>query len=181
MHDVFQRAMMRRTTRVAGVDIPPFTLARAYCLCAWRNPLMVGGDVGLADFAVALWTCRHECWPWPSFVDAVCKAEPDKWLKRIGKRYDLAKFAEDETALREHILWHCNTPERFIKRDPGNGPSAPWPLLIAVQVRAVLDEKTAWTAPLPYVMAHKIALDNGAGDTSWKSEQEAERGYSNGS
>jgi hypothetical protein len=54
-------------------------------------------------------------------------------------------------------------------------------MVVAVQVMPLLGERRTWTAPLPCVMAYKIARDNAEGDTSWKSEEEQAQGYANGS
>jgi len=180
MFPTFQRAMQRRTSTVAGVELGPLTLAQAYCLCAWESPFLKGGDITLPDFAVAIWTCTDSCYPFEQFTKAVCAGAPDRMLKRLGKGYDLRQFNPDVEALKEHITWHCQAPPRFIKGQKTNrGPCAPWPMTIAVQVIPLLGTETTWTSPVPLAMAYKIALDNASGDTSWKSEEEQARGYAN--
>ncbi|MFH1603757.1 MAG: hypothetical protein ABIH03_07605 [Pseudomonadota bacterium] len=180
MFPTFERAMQRRPCRIAGLTIPPLTLARAYCLHAWRSPLVCGGRVELADFGLALWTCRQPCYPFARFVRDVNRGAPDRALKRLGKRYDLRRFDDDVAALSEHIEWHCKTPPRFFpKQSASSGACAPWPMVVAVQVIPVFGERATWMAPVPLAMAYKIALDNSKGDTSWKSEAEEARGYAN--
>lgn len=181
MQATFERAMQGRQTRIAGVRLGPLTLAQAYCLYAWDSPVVRGGQIGVNDFAVALWTCAERCWPFDRFVAAVNAGRPERMLARIGKRYDLRRFNADCAALREWVDWHCKTPPRFLKagKAPG-GPAAPWPMVIAVQLIPMLGEDRVWSMPVPLAMAYKIAVDNAQGDTSWKSEAEAEQGYANG-
>ena len=176
----FQHAMQARTSTVAGIKLGPLTLAQLYCLHAWESPLVVGGPVTLADFATALWTCKQPCFPFEKFTDDVCRGKPDKAMAKLGKRYDVQRFEKDVAALREHIGWHCDIPPRFSKTESNKGCSAPWPMVIAVQVMPLLGESETWTAPFPRVMAYKIALDNAGGDSTWKTEQEQEQGYANG-
>ncbi len=181
MLPTFQRALQSRTAKIAGRKLGPLTLAHAYCLHAWGSPFVTGERISVPDFAVALWTCAHDCWPFPQFERAVVRGAPDRWLARLGRRYDMRKFDTDVKSLGDWIAWHSAVPERFLKDGARKGGgSAPWPLIIAVQVLPLLGERATWTSPLPYIMAHKIALDNAAGDTSWKSEAEAEQGYCNG-
>jgi hypothetical protein len=180
MLPTFQRAMMKRTVRIGGARLDSLTLAQAYCLHAWESPFVKGGPVNVADFAMALWTCATDCYPFERFADAVCRGVPDRWLGRMGRRYDMRHFDRDVAGLREWIGWHCETPPRFLKdASKGRGSSAPWPLVVAVQVIPLLGERAAWSAMVPRIMAYKIALDNAAGDTSWKSEAEHEKGYAN--
>lgn len=175
MLTVFERAMQRRETRIAGLRLGPLTLAHVYALEAWGSPIARGGTIGIDDFALALWTCSVPCYPWHAYVDQVCRGAPDRKMEALGRRYDLAGFAGDVDALREWITWHCAVPERFMPRGaPTRGSSAPWPLVVAVQMIPVLGELRTWTSPVPYVMAHKIARDNANGDSSWKTEGEEE-------
>jgi hypothetical protein len=178
----FQRAMQRRSIRIAGATLGPLTLAQAYCLHAWESPFVCGGQINVPDFAVALWTCANDCYPFERFTDAVVRGKPDRWMTRLGRRYDMRMFSRDVKALQDWVAWHCQTPPRFAKADANKrGGSAPWPLIVAVQVIPLLGVATTWTAPVPVVMAYKIALDNASGDTSWKSEAEEAQGYANGS
>jgi hypothetical protein len=177
----FERAMQSRQARIAGVRLGPLTLAQAYCLYAWESPVVRGGQIGMADFALALWTCSQPCWPFSRFVVAVNAEKPQRILARIGRRYDLRRFAVDSAALREWIDWHCKTPPRFLKPTPDSkGAAAPWPMVVAVQLIPMLGEDRVWQMPVPLAMAYKIAVDNAQGDTSWKSESESEQGYANG-
>jgi len=179
---IFQRAMQRRTVRIAGVRLQPVTLAQAYCLTAWESPLMLGGAVGLSDFAVALWTCSTDCWPFPVFVDAVNAGRPERLLAKVGRKYDLNNFDADAAALSEWVSWHCTVPPRFLKPAKDAKPAcAPWPMIVAVQLIPSFGEQRTWTMPVPEAMAYKIAVDNAQGDTSWKSEEETNQGYANGS
>jgi hypothetical protein len=181
MLPLFEHAMHGRGARIAGWRIGPLTLAQAYCLHAWESPLVCGGDVDLTAFAVALWTCRQRCWPFDRFTADVNRGRPDRQLARLGRRYDMRRFGDDVAALRAHIAWHCQIPPRFVKGDSkAGGLCAPWPMVVAVQVMPLLGERRTWRAPVPYVMAHKIAMDNAQGDTSWKSEAEHAMGYANG-
>lgn len=174
----FQNAMQKRSVQIAGVKLGPVTLAQAYCLHAWDSPIIRGGEVGLADFAVALWTCANPCWPFERFVDAVNAGKPERALIKLGRRYDLAQFDQDSAALVEWVAWHCAVPPRFVKDSPGKrGACAPWPMIVAVQIMPLFGEVTTWTMPAPRAMAYKIAMDNAQGDTSWKSEAEQEQGY----
>jgi len=178
MLPTFQRAMQRRSIRIAGVRLGPLTLAQAYCLHAWESPLVQGGDVTPADFALALWTCSRPCWPFHRFCDAVVRGRPERTLARWGRRYDLRRLTEDVATLRLWVSWHCKLPPRFLKESGASrGAAAPWPLVVAVQVMPILGERRTWTAPVPEVLAYKIALDNAQGDTSWKSEEEEAQGY----
>lgn len=182
MQATFERAMQARRTTIAGVRLGPLTLAQAYCLYAWGSPVVRGGQIGISDFALALWTCSQACWPFARFVDAVNGGKPERMLARWGRRYDMRRLPADAESLREWVDWHCKTPPRFLKADktPG-GPAAPWPLVVAVQLIPMLGEDRAWSVPVPLAMSYKIALDNAQGDKSWKSEAEAEQGYANGS
>lgn len=182
MLQTFQRAMQSRATRIAGIRLGPITLAQAYCLYAWESPFVCGGNIELADFGVALWTCSQKCWPFPRFVDAVDAGKPEKLLTKVGRRYDLQQFPKDRDALHEWIDWHCKVPPRFLKPDPNRkGASAPWPMIVAVQIMPMLGEQRTWQMPVPLAMSYKIAKDNAEGDTSWKSEEEEAQGRANGS
>lgn len=178
----FQRAMQSRSGCVAGVRLSPVTLAQLYCLYAWESPFVCGGNIELADFGVALWTCSQDCWPFSRFVEAINKGKPEKMLSRLGRRYDLRKFPADRDLLHQWIDWHCKVPSRFLKEDPNHkGASAPWPMIVAVQLMPMLGEERTWRLPVPLAMSYKIANDNAKGDTSWKSEEEEAQGYANGS
>jgi hypothetical protein len=174
--------MQSRGVTVAGVRLAPFALAHAYVLAGWESPVMLGGKVTLADFGCALWTCSRSCWPFPSVVRAVNAGRPDRMLARLGRRYDLRNLDRDAAALSDYVRWHCQLPARFLKERSGDhGSSAPWPMVVAVQLIPMLGEARTWTMPLPLAMAYKIGLDNAQGDTSWKSEAEEAQGYADGS
>jgi len=182
MLPTFQRAMLVRRVRIGGVELLPVTLAQAYCLYAWESPLVRGGTITPADFAVALWTCSQKCYPFESFSDAVTRGVPERKLKRLGRRYRMRRYGKDLATLREWLGWHLSVPPRFMKQSASSGQSAaPWPMIVAVQLMPMVGEDRAWTMPVPQAMAYKIALDNAQGDTSWKSEAEHEQGYANGS
>lgn len=176
----FQRAMQRRECTIAGVRLGPVTLAQAYCLAAWESPFLAGGRIELADFGIALWTCSRPCWPFDAFVDEVNAGKPDKLLNRVGRRYDLQQFPKDRDALADWIEWHCHIPPRFSKgAKEERGSSAPWPMIVAIQLIPLLGEERVWTLPLQLALAYKIAKDNAGGDMSWKSEAEEAMGYAN--
>ncbi|MBM3889377.1 MAG: hypothetical protein FJ388_09650 [Verrucomicrobia bacterium] len=178
MLPTFANAMQRRGARIAGVKVGPVTLAHLYCLHAWESPFAVGGEIGLADFGLALWTLSRDCWPFDSYVAAVNRGVPDRWLARRGRRYRCERFGDDVAQLQGWLAWHCQTPPRFLKPQADDrGPSAPWPLVVAVQLIPVLGEARVWQMPVPLALAYKIAGDNAKGDTSWKSEAEQAMGY----
>jgi len=182
MLPTFAHAMQRRSVRIAGVKLGPVTLAHLYCLHAWESPVVCGGQIELADFGLALWTCSRECWPFSEYVNDVDAAKADRKLARWGRCYDLREFPRDVEALKAWLGWHCRVPPRFLRPTKDDrGPSAPWPMIVAVQLIPAFGEARVWRMPVPEAMAYKIALDNAQGDTSWKSETEEAQGYANGS
>lgn len=178
MFPLFQRAFQTRGDTIAGMTLKPMTLAHAYTLCAWESPLILGGKIEPSDFAVALWTCTQDCWPFDVFFKGIEKGLPEKELAKLGKKYALKNITEDIHKLQDYIEWHCKFPPRFIKdKTESKGSCSPWPLIIAVQIIPLIGEQRAWTIPVPMAMSYKIALDNAAGDSSWKTEVEEKRGF----
>jgi len=198
MFPIFQWALQRRRNCIAGVTLPPLTLAHMYWLYAWGSPFVCGGMRGAGDFALALWTCSRPCWPFARIMYQVCRGDAERFQIRLCRRYSRlalwAKVRRKEYSITQHITsdmarldewirWHTELPPRFFPETkiPQHGLCAPWPMAVAVQVMPMLGERQTWTYPLPLVLAYKIAHDNAQGDQSWKSELEELRGYANAS
>jgi hypothetical protein len=137
--------------RMLGRLVYPFCLKHRVRLMAIESPLIMGGDIGVMDYYVAVLICAEEPVRPPGFIDS--------WrLKTISDSF--IKFDKELKRFSDYcMVGHWPKFWDNQKKTETAGHGIPWPMMVAANLIASgIPEQRAWEMPECQAVWLNVAL-----------------------